>query len=217
MAPPQIHQPHHFYLAWTFCLLATGRNTGKETLDNTVWIDAEPEHTTFHASNIGTYIRVIIPTVEKGSTWRRIVYDPAMNVKDIARKSKQVKPDEQGFAGVADQVLIAQAPTSKYGERVSFDYVENFGEGSFSTTIQALDLEWPYEIVAIYDRGVEEPAELEAGLPLMSAAFFASVTKFLGRGLDRSHRTATTTLFDATYTGIPEVRIQGCAATKVVS
>lgn len=209
----QVHQPHHFYLAWAASLLAVGRKTGRENLDHTYWIEGHEDRTVFHASNGGAYIRTTVPTEQPGAEgeWRLMVFDPDHLVKDIAAKSKSRNPQQQDFDEVSAQVLITPADSDT---AVRFDLAASYSVGQFSATLPVLDLEWPYEIIATYDRHETDPTA-EMAWPPASAAFINGVGKLVGRSIP-ARLNNLTTVFDLTHPDVPEVRIQGACATKAV-
>ena len=208
---PQVHTPHEFHLAWALALLATGRKTGKEALDNTVWIEAHPDRTLFHSSNGGNYIRVEIPTntdsIIDGGVWRRIVHDPGHQVRDIAAKCRQTNPTQQDFTEIAAQLVI-----HPIGDHVLFEYRDDLADSTFASTLPILDIGWPHEVIKIFDDHETDPTA-QMAWPPASAAFIHGVGKMLGRTIP-VRLNALTCAFDVTHPEIPDVAVKGIAATK---
>ncbi len=210
-AAAQAHQPHHFYVAWTIAMMAAGKKTGKQTFDHTVWIEALPERTVFHASNASAYVRVTIPTKPNLLTdddgWRMVAYDPVRQIQSIATRCKQKDPNQQGLTELGGQVLI----TCK-GQRVTIEYDDDFTESTIASTIPAADVDWPFEVIATLDRHETDPTA-EMAWPPDTAQFVARVGRILGVSITL-RLNGLTAAFDVTHPIQPEVRVQGTCATK---
>ena len=93
-----------------------------------------------------------------------------------------------------------------------FELLDRYTVGNFAATVPVLDLEWPYEIISIYDRHETDPTA-EMAWPPASATFINGVGKLIGRTIP-IRLNGLTAVFDVTHPDIPEVRISGAAATK---
>lgn len=205
---PQVHHPHHFYLAWTLALMATGKNTGTKTLDSTVWIEATPEATVFHSSNKASYLRTTIPTLDgDGSAWRHIVHDPYRQARDIANKSKAANPDQQ-----ETMARYVNLTPTEAGDQVSIEMFDPVERTSMATAVPVHDLEWPFDVIAQFDRHVGD-AQFSLGITPQFARLFAGVTKLLNTTIPIAPDTVKAA-FDVEHPQIPEIRIQGVSATK---
>lgn len=206
---PQVHHPHHFYIAWTLALLATGRATGLETLDRTVWVEADTDNTTFHASNKSCYIRTRIPTIGLGTEWRHIVLDEHGQVKDIASKCKRADPQQQDLTGMGTVFSVNPTPSD---DRLAFEFTDDAARSSVRATIPVVDVEWPYEIVGLFDRHETDPTA-EMAWPPASAQFIHGVGKFLGVSVPIRLNNLTAA-FSLAHPEIPQLLVSGCCATK---
>jgi len=204
IATPQLHVPAHFAAAWDAVLLATAPNADHQTLDVTVFVEAAPDATTFHASTKGTYIRARIPTTAPGTAWRAVVRDPTRQVKDVAG---------QAARRVTGSLFDAELRITNRGPIAEFELFDMAPQ--LIGCVPVLDVDWPHSIIRIFDSH-EPTATSGIDLPLESWLMGAAVARRLKKNMriDLGSRVGR---FTATHPTFPEVEIGGCLALEIAA